>query len=552
MRMNFSIKQKLFLLVGSSLLAIILITSVLMASWRNANDFGDMVIHDHFLPAIVLVEIQTLIQDNRNQIKLALQHNPQDKIASGLHGDHRIDVHLNRIAENKEKIDNVFKKYRDHEFFDGEEALFSEIVSGRQDFVTNGLLQAAKAAKEGNYDRGTTILLQEMEPRVVRVLQRIHELVLLLEKATNNEILEKDERYEFTQKIIIGLVLIIISISLGLGFWIIRSISSSVQKLESAMVAVGETTDFTISTGIESRDEIGRITKAFEVLLEKMRVTLASVRESSEKVKANAEDMTVASRHINNAVFKQSEKSASTAAAIEEMSVSITSVTDSAQQSGKGIAKNHENALQGATAISDVQEGMTRLSDNTKETANVVRSLSERSGKITMIVETIKGIAEQTNLLALNAAIEAARAGESGRGFAVVADEVRKLSEQTGNATKEISGMIKGIQNDVENTAHLMNHNVGLVSECFGLSKKAEEILQEIATGATAINGQVNEIIHAMQEQDMAARQVAISMEDITQTTEETSNATKSVAKNAEGLQNIAGSLTDMVAKFKI
>ena len=77
-----------------------------------------------------------------------------------------------------------------------------------------------------------------------------------------------------------------------------------------------------------------------------------------------------------------------------------------------------------------------------------------------MIIETIDDIAGQTNLLALNAAIEAARAGENGKGFAVVADEVRKLAEKSTLATKEIAGLIRGIQTTVNEAMQAMHESV--------------------------------------------------------------------------------------------
>ena len=51
--------------------------------------------------------------------------------------------------------------------------------------------------------------------------------------------------------------------------------------------------------------------------------------------------------------------------------------------------------------------------------------------------------------MALNASIEAARAGEHGKGFAVVAQAIGSLAEESQNATKEISNVIKNIQSEI-------------------------------------------------------------------------------------------------------
>ncbi len=548
--LKLSIKQKLILLAGGSLFALVAISTGLLLSLKKGNDFSERLAADHLVPAQILGDIRNAIQEGRAQALLVLQHNPA-LATSSLH-DHKIGFHLDKIAENQNKIDQAFRKYAQHGFFEGEEKSFRKLKAAGEDFVANGLQQMVKAVEQGNYDQGTILLLQEMNPRAKSVLEAADELSVLLAKETDAEIFRQAESYTLTRNLIIALVVISAGLGVLVSLWIIRSIAHPVSKLESAMVVITRDKNFTMSTGIRSFDEIGRIAKVFHDLLRNMRATLLSVRENSGSVKVSAEAVASGSRDISDSIAQQSDKSAEIAAAIEQISVSIASVADSARSSDEISAKNRDEAMQGAAAIGEVQQSMERLTRNTGQTATLVQSLSERSAQITRIVEAIKGIADQTNLLALNAAIEAARAGEQGRGFAVVADEVRKLAEQTGKSTQEIAAMVAEIQQDIGNTCTSMDENVALVTTCLGLSQQADRILAGLAAGAGVINGHINEIGRAMGEQDAAIKAVANSMEDIAQMSEQTSSASVAVAENANDLHRIAGSLNDIVAEFKV
>ena len=98
-------------------------------------------------------------------------------------------------------------------------------------------------------------------------------------------------------------------------------------------------------------------------------------------------------------------------------------------------------------------EGATRNIDELIETVTSIEerleALTQALGRVSRVAENISAIAKQTNLLALNATIEAARAGAAGKGFAVVAGEVKNLSQETANATDEITATVSELETQI-------------------------------------------------------------------------------------------------------
>ena len=170
--------------------------------------------------------------------------------------------------------------------------------------------------------------------------------------------------------------------------------------------------------------------------------------------------------------------------------------------------------------------------------------MGARSDQIGMIVEAIDDIASQTNLLALNAAIEAARAGEHGKGFAVVADEVRKLAEKSANATKEIGGLIRGIQTTASEAVTAMDQSMAEVENGVARAQASGQALTEILGAVEAVRQGADESSTAAQQAQAAANELVGAMDAVSAVVEENTAATEEMAAGSgevtHAIENIA------------
>jgi len=199
----------------------------------------------------------------------------------------------------------------------------------------------------------------------------------------------------------------------------------------------------------------------------------------------------------------------STAAAIEEMSVTIADVS------------RQVSDTQGVSAQAVVEaEAATRMMEVLTRVANEIGS----------IVGTISEIAEQTNLLALNASIEAARAGDAGRGFSVVAGEVKELANQTSRATSQIREQVEGIQTESENATTAINKISSTIRDINGFTSSVAEAMEQQALAGREISD--------------AAQQADMSMGDARTAVSELAGSAGGVDKSSDEMIAVADSMS--------
>ena len=277
-----------------------------------------------------------------------------------------------------------------------------------------------------------------------------------------------------------------------------------------------------------------------------------SILASTEVLAKESKELSVAANEISLATRNQAESSAASAAAIEELTVSINEVSEIAMTTETNSRETAELAGKGGAVVREAAQKIESIAASVQDSTERIQSLVERSQEIGKITQVIKEIADQTNLLALNAAIEAARAGEQGRGFAVVADEVRKLAERTSQATSEISVMVDAIQSDTQQTVNAMESATPLVKQGQELALQATGVLDDIQRQATDSLSKAREVANATKAQATTANEIAGHVENMATMTEETNAASQSNAAAADQLNALAGKLQQDMSYFKV
>ena len=201
----------------------------------------------------------------------------------------------------------------------------------------------------------------------------------------------------------------------------------------------------------------------------------------------------------------------------------------------KASSKALEDVSLGAKAMIELHEQAQNVEKENTETVAHVAALNERTKKVADILSTIVNISSQTNLLALNASIEAARAGEAGKGFAVVADEIRNLSEQTQNATENITKILTELNSDVASVTTSINHTVEAVGQ-------QNSLIDETKAKFDAIDSGVNELMTAINN----FKKVIV---DITDSTGVIADGITGLSANSEEVAAVSNEGTQLMTK---
>ncbi len=318
-----------------------------------------------------------------------------------------------------------------------------------------------------------------------------------------------------------------------------------------SVVSTAAEGDLTIKAEVTA-DALGSVADAFNLMIAGLTTLVSQASNVASEIQRSTNDILSSADRMRIGAEQQASQIHNASEAVNAMSLTTQRMAENAGAATQTSVKATQAAVKGGAAVSETIKGMQRIRATVQSTGKKIKGLGERSLEIGAIIEVINEIATQTNLLALNAAIEAARAGEQGKGFAVVADEVRKLAERAARATKDITGLIKGIQVETSEAVTVMEEGTREVEEGTKLADQAGAALREIEQIVKQTSTLMTDITRAAADQVKSTESVVHTMGNISQLTQETAHGVQETVATISGLADLTKRLNDAIGRFKI
>ena len=393
-------------------------------------------------------------------------------------------------------------------------------------------------------------------------------------------------------RIAIGISAVIFALVILAAIFLARSISKPIVKVALTLkdISQGEG-DLTRQVVDNSKDEIGDLSRYFNLTLDKIKNLVFSIKKEAgvlsnigadlagnmnetatavNEITANIQSIksrtlnqsaSVSETHatmeqvvgnintLNKLIEEQSAHISDASSAIEEMVANTNSVTGTLVSNSGNV-----NTLREASEIG--RAGLQEVSTDIQEIARDSEGLLE-------INSVMENIASQTNLLSMNAAIEAAHAGEAGKGFAVVADEIRKLAESSGEQSKTIGTVLKKIKSSIDkitsSTDNVLNKfeaidtsvkivaeqedNIRLAMEEQGVGSK------QILDGMSRVNEITLRVRNSSQEMLEGANEVITESNNLEKATQEITSGVNEMAAGADQINAAVNHINDISGK---
>ncbi|QOS80717.1 methyl-accepting chemotaxis protein [Paenibacillus sp. JNUCC31] len=354
------------------------------------------------------------------------------------------------------------------------------------------------------------------------------------------------------------------AIAVFIGIWMVRMIARPLGSLKDLMQE-GAKGNLKVRTPYTSKDEIGQLSAAFNLMMEQITKLVEQTNRSAQEVLDTASELSSASK-------KTAVSASEIAVATEEIAGGASSLATEAERGNEltdNISRQMESVVTANEQMGDSarhvekssQTGthhLNQLMTKTQKTeemigalVNKVDSLKESTSSVLKVLDVMQNITKQTNILSLNATIEAARAGAAGRGFMVVANEVRQLAEQSRQSIDMVGDITDKIMTEMNETVDQLSAAYPLFKEQMDAVKDTNVIFASVQQQMGAFVESLGMVTGSIEDLNKSQGTLSEAMSNVSAVAEESSATSQEVASLSSEQQNISNQLVNLSAKLE-
>lgn len=535
---DLKLAMKMSIIPINFIIFILIIGIIGVASIWRVNTLLSKLNNERLIPIYELEEGQANVRDIRALMKAYV-------ISTEEEGRKKLEV---EIAKNEEDLAKHLDSYSKMNLSESDKIELQNLKKSFEEYhmIREGMI---KKGNTGELQNLSKLMEGEGSDKFNKVLDSFDKLI-------NIQKLEAEKLYSNSEKsfrriifVFSGLIFLAIFIGISVSIITFRAVVKPVREVTRKMEEISRNGgDLTQRINMDSKDEMGLLSNAFDAFMDKLQEMIGNIVTSSNTIAGCSEQLSLATgdtsralEQISEAVQSVASGSSENAAVVEKVDTRLKSVREfsestaiAASKTSKNSAEVEASAERGVIKVEEVSLYIDKIASSSREVAKVIRELDESSLKIGEIIKLITGIADQTNLLALNATIEAARAGEVGRGFTVVAEEIHKLSDETSSAAREITELIKDNRNKAENAVKSVKEVDLIVT--IGVEKAADvkTNIESILRNIKAVVPEIENINKAVEEQAKNTSQISIAMNNIASTAGEMASGAEQMSASVE------------------
>jgi len=524
------------------LAALLIITGALGMQTIRSVASASEALSRHHLPAITL-----LLNADRDLYQAFVAERSLLSDENGQQGDALRKSHAENLQQSYDRVHKYAATQQEPEV----QELVTRFEQGFALWKATSLRVVQLAASDPAAARALSF--GDSETQFGSMREAIDELGNLEEQAANQQGEHADANSRsglWQQGLVVGLALALcLVLVLAFPSLITRPLQLLLHRIEQ--IADGDG-DLRPRLEVSSRDELGRLSVAFNRFLDKLQPLIREVGRVTGEVADSARQLSGMAAANDQLIGREHLAVDQVSTAATQMSAAVNEVARSAQNAAEAAQRADEQSREGAEVVGSTIGSIRALARDVESASERIRTLEHEAQQIGAVLAVIKGIADQTNLLALNAAIEAARAGEQGRGFAVVADEVRALAGRTQNSTNDIQQMIERLQQGVHNAVTAMQAGSQQARDSVERAAGVDQAIGRTGESVQRINDMAAQIATACEEQSSVTEEIARNISDIRDLSNQAAQTSGESTRASEHLSALSEGLAQLVGRFRV